>query len=184
MGKISRRITLVLIAVAVFIAIKYSAILNMREAYTEQWANVEAQCQRRTDLVPKLIRTIKGASIENKAIEQLTEAKVNATFSSDELYLSPNNIKKFQEAQNTLSGALTNFLDLVMLDSVLQENQGFLDMAVKLEGEENRITVERRRFNEQVRIYNTYLRKFPTTLVASIFGFERQVTFDADDGVD
>ena len=184
MGKISRRITLVLIAVAVFIGIKYRAILNMEESYTEQWVNVEAQCQRRSDLVPKLIRTIKGASIENEAIEILTEAKVNATFSSDELFLSSNNIKKFQDAQNSLSAALTDFLDLAVLDSVLQVNQAFLDMAAKLEGEENRITIERRRFNEQVKIYNASIRKFPTTLVATMFGFERQVAFESSEGVD
>lgn len=186
MGKIGWIIILVLIVAAIMSVSKYNTMVALEEAVGEQWANVETQYQRRADLIPNLVSSVKGyAAHEKDVFESVTKARASATsVKIDASNLTAENIKQFQAAQGTLNSALSRLLAVAERYPDLKANQNFLELQAQLEGTENRIAVERRRFNEQVKIYNTYIRKFPTNLVASMFGFERQVTFEADDGAE
>ena len=125
------------------------------------------------------------AAHEKDVFESVTKARASATsVKIDASNLTAENIKQFQAAQGSLNSALSRLLAVAERYPDLKANQNFLELQAQLEGTENRIAVERRRFNEQVKLYNTYIRKFPTNLVASMFGFERQVTFEADDGAE
>jgi LemA protein len=186
MGKTGWIIILVLIVAAIMSVSKYNAMVGMEESVSEQWANVETQYQRRADLIPNLVSAVKGyAAHEKDVFESVTKARASATsVKIDASNLTAENIGKFQAAQGSLNSALSRLLAVAERYPDLKANQNFLELQAQLEGTENRIAVERRRFNEQVKLYNTYIRKFPTTLVASMFGFERQVTFEADDGAE
>lgn len=186
MGKTGWIIILVLIVAAIMSVSKYNTMVGMEESVSEQWANVETQYQRRADLIPNLVSAVKGyAAHEKDVFESVTKARASATsVKIDASNLTAENIRKFQAAQGSLNSALSRLLAVAESYPDLKANQNFLELQAQLEGTENRIAVERRRFNEQVKLYNTYIRKFPTTLVASMFGFERQVTFEADDGAE
>ena len=186
MGKTGWIIILVLIVAAIMSVLKYNTIVGMEESVREQWSNVETQYQRRADLIPNLVSTVKGyAAHEQEVLESVTKARASATsVKIDASNLTADNIRKFQAAQGSLNSALSRLLAVAERYPDLKANQNFLELQAQLEGTENRIAVERRRFNEQVKLYNTYIRKFPTNLVASMFGFERQVTFEADDGAE
>ena len=184
MGKTGWIIIVVLIVAAIMSVSKYNTMVGMEESVSEQWANVETQYQRRADLIPNLVSAVKGyAAHEKDVFESVTKARASATsVKIDASNLTAENIRKFQAAQGSLNSALSRLLAVSERYPDLKANQNFLELQAQLEGTENRIAVERRRFNEQVKLYNTYIRKFPTNLVASMFGFERQVTFEADDG--
>jgi LemA protein len=186
MGKTGWIIIVVLIVAAIMSVSKYNTMVGMEESVSEQWANVETQYQRRADLIPNLVSAVKGyAAHEKDVFESVTKARASATsVKIDASNLTAENIKQFQAAQGSLNSALSRLLAVAERYPDLKANQNFLELQAQLEGTENRIAVERRRFNEQVKFYNTYIRKFPTTLVASMFGFERQVTFEADDGTE
>jgi LemA protein len=186
MGKTGWIIIVVLIVAAIMSVSKYNTMVGMEESVSEQWANVETQYQRRADLIPNLVSAVKGyAAHEKDVFESVTKARASATsVKIDASNLTAENIRKFQAAQGSLNSALSRLLAVAERYPDLKANQNFLELQAQLEGTENRIAVERRRFNEQVKLYNTYIRKFPTTLVASMFGFERQVTFEADDGAE
>ena len=184
MGRISWKIFFVLLVLAIIIVSKYITISNMEESFTQQWSNVEYQYQRRSDLIPKLVRTVKTYAIhEQEVIEGIIKAKASA----DRIKIEPSeltseNIGKYQASQNLLNSALTQLLDLTVSYPEMKLDQDFLELQTQLEGTENRITIEKRRFNEQVKLYNTYIIKFPTNLVARMLGIEKQVTFEADVG--
>ena len=184
MGKTGWIIIVVLIVAAIMSVSKYNTMVGMEESVSEQWANVETQYQRRADLIPNLVSAVKGyAAHEKDVFESVTKARASATsVKIDASNLTAENIRQFQAAQGSLNSALSRLLAVAERYPDLKANQNFLELQAQLEGTENRIAVERRRFNEQVKLYNTYIRKFPTNLVASMFGFERQVTFEADDG--
>lgn len=186
MGKTGWIIIVVLIVAAIMSVSKYNTMVGMEESVSEQWANVETQYQRRADLIPNLVSAVKGyAAHEKDVFESVTKARASATsVKIDASNLTAENIKKFQAAQGSLNSALSRLLAVAERYPDLKANQNFLELQAQLEGTENRIAVERRRFNEQVKLYNTYIRKFPTNMVASMFGFERQVTFEADDGAE
>ena len=186
MGKTGWIIIVVLIVAAIMSVSKYNTMVGMEESVSEQWANVETQYQRRADLIPNLVSAVKGyAAHEKDVFESVTKARASATsVKIDASNLTAENIKKFQAAQGSLNSALSRLLAVAERYPDLKANQNFLELQAQLEGTENRIAVERRRFNEQVKLYNTYIRRFPTNLVASMFGFERQVTFEADDGAE
>ena len=186
MGKTSWIIIIVLVIAAIMSVSKYNTMVGMEEAVSEQWANVETQYQRRADLIPNLVSAVKGyAAHEKDVFESVTKARASATsVTIDASNLTAENIQKFQAAQGSLNSALSRLLAVAERYPDLKANQNFLELQAQLEGTENRIAVERRRFNEQVKIYNTYIRKFPTNLVAGMFGFERQATFAADDGAE
>jgi LemA protein len=186
MGRISWKIIFVLLVLAIIIVSKYITISNMEESFTEQWSNIEYQYQRRSDLIPKFVRTVKSYAIHEK---EVIESTIRAKASADRIKIDPadltsENIGKYQVAQNALNAALTQLLDLSVVYPEMKADQDFLELQAQLEGIENRIIVEKRRFNEQVKLYNTYIVKFPTNWVASMFSIEKQVTFEADTGVE
>ena len=179
MGKTGWIIIVVLVVAAIMSVSKYNTMVALEEAVGEQWSNVETQYQRRADLIPNLVSTVKGyAAHEKDVFESVTKARASATsVKIDASNLTAENIQRFQAAQGTLNSALSRLLAVSERYPDLKANQNFLELQAQLEGTENRIAVERRRFNEKVKIYNTYIRKFPTNLVASMFGFERQANF-------
>jgi LemA protein len=186
MGKISWKIIFVLLVLAIIIVSKYITISNMEESFTKQWSNVEYQYQRRSDLIPKLVRAVKSYAIhEKEVIESIIKAKASADrIKIDPEDLTSGNIRKFQVAQSELNLALTQLLDLAVIYPAMKTDQDFLELQAQLDGTENRIAIEKRRFNEQVKLYNTHIVKFPTNLVASMFSIEKQVTFAADVGAE
>lgn len=154
------------------------------ETVESQWANVQNAYQRRADLVPNLVNTVKGAAnFERETLTDVIEARAKATsvnISPDNL--TPENIQQFQQAQGELSGALSRLLVSVERYPELKANQNFLELQAQLEGTENRIAVERRKFNEAVQDYNSYIRSFPRNFIAGMFDFERKGYFEAEAG--
>jgi len=162
----------------------YNTMVQKDETVETAWANVQNAYQRRADLVPNLVNTVKGAAnFEKETLTQVIEARAKATsvnISPDNL--TPENIQQYQAAQGQLSGALSRLLATVEAYPELKANQNFLELQAQLEGTENRISVERRNFNEAVQDYNTTVRSFPNNLMAGVFGFERKGHFQAEAG--
>lgn len=162
----------------------YNTMVQKDETVEAAWANVQNAYQRRADLVPNLVNTVKGAAnFERETLTDVIEARAKATsvnISPDNL--TPENIQRFQQAQGELSGALSRLLVSVERYPELKANQNFLELQAQLEGTENRISVERRKFNEAVQDYNTTVRSFPNNIMAGIFGFERKGHFEAEAG--
>jgi LemA protein len=164
----------------------YNTMVQKDETVETAWANVQNAYQRRADLIPNLVNTVKGAAnFERETLESVINARAKATsiqLSADDL--TPENLQRFQAAQNELGGALSRLLVSVERYPELKANQNFLELQSQLEGTENRISVERRKFNEAVQDYNTTVRSFPNNLMAGIFGFERKGHFQADPGAE
>lgn len=164
----------------------YNTMVQKDETVETAWANVQNAYQRRADLVPNLVNTVKGAAnFERETLESVINARAKATsvqLNADNL--TPENIQRFQAAQSELGGALSRLLVSVERYPELKANQNFLELQAQLEGTENRIAVERRKFNEAVQDYNTTVRSFPNNLMAGIFGFERKGHFQADPGAE
>jgi LemA protein len=162
----------------------YNSLVSKDEAVSSQWANVETAYQRRADLIPNLVSTVKGyADFEQETLTQVVEARAKATgMNVDASKLDAATIEKFQANQAQLSGALSRLMVVVEKYPDLKANQNFLELQSQLEGTENRISVERRRFNEMVQDYNTYIRKFPNNLIAGMFSFEQRGYFKSDEG--
>lgn len=164
----------------------YNKMVTMEEQVTASWAQVENQYQRRADLIPNLVNTVKGyADFEQETLTEVIEARSRATsVNVDAGDLDPQQLQQFQEAQEQLSGALSRLLVTVERYPELKANQSFLELQAQLEGTENRISTERQRFNEQVQAYNSYIRQFPQTLVAGIAGFDKKGYFEAQEGTE
>lgn len=160
----------------------YNRMVSLEEGVTAQWANVENVYQRRMDLIPNLVNTVKGyANFEQQTLTQVIEARAKATqVTIDPTNLTEANLKQFQQAQGQLSSALSRLLVTIERYPDLKANQNFLELQAQLEGTENRIAVERRRFNELVQSYNSYIRSFPRVIYAGWFGFEKKAYFEAD----
>lgn len=162
----------------------YNGMVDANQAVSKQWGQVESQYQRRSDLIPNLVSTVKGyAAHESGTLEKVTEARAKAgsiTLTADEL--TPENMARFQQAQNELSGALKSLLAVSEAYPDLKANENFLDLQKQLEGTENRIATERMRFNEAVENYNLKVLRFPGNIWAGIFGFDRKDMFKADEG--
>ncbi len=174
------------IALLVFIGIgKYNTLVEQEQSVEQSWAQVENQYQRRADLVPNLVNTVKGAAdFEQETLTEVTEARSKASsiqISADDLN-NPQKIQQFQQAQQQLSGALSRMLLTVEKYPELKANQNFRDLQVQLEGTENRIATERQRFNEAVQTYNTTVQRFPNNVFAGLFGFDQKAYFEADEG--
>lgn len=187
--KITKRQSTYLILLLVIIAVisgcgSYNRMVEMDEAVTGQWAQVETAYQRRADLIPNLVNTVKGyADFEQETLTQVIEARAKAT----SVTVNPENldaqaIQQFQAAQDGLSSALSRLMVVVERYPELKANQNFLDLQAQLEGTENRIAVERRKFNDATRNYNTYIRRFPKNIIASIFNFDTKGYFEAAEG--
>ncbi len=160
-------------------------IVTADVAVNEKWAQVQNVYQRRADLVPNLVETVKGfAAQERTVLEEVTQARASAGSikATPELLNDPAAFKKFQDAQNQLGGALSRLLVTVERYPELKSNQNFLALQSQLEGTENRITVERQRFNEAVRDYNLRVRVFPASLIAGLRGFKEKPFFESAPG--
>ncbi len=162
----------------------YNQMVSLREAVDAQWSQVENVYQRRADLIPNLVNTVKGyADFEKETLTAVIEARAKATsVNIDPGNLNEANFQQFQAAQESLSGALSRLMVVVEKYPDLKANQNFLQLQAQLEGTENRIATERRKYNETVQQYNTYIRKFPKNLVAGIFDFDPKPYFKADEG--
>lgn len=160
---------------------KYNTIITLDETVKESRAQVENQYQRRSDLVPNLVNTVKWyASHEQDTFTQVTEARASASQTNVDINDAAS-MAKFQASQGELSSALARLLVTVEAYPELKANQNFLELQTQLEGTENRISVERKRYNEEVKGYNTYIRKVPTNFIASIFSFDKAELFEAVD---
>jgi len=162
----------------------YNKMVTMDEAVTAQWAQVENVYQRRMDLIPNLVNTVKGyASHERETLEGVIEARAKATqMTIDPSKLDAASLQNFQETQGGLSSALGRLMVVMEQYPDLKANQNFRDLQAQLEGTENRISVERGRFNESAMAFNAYIRKFPNNLFSGIFGFEKKAYFEAEKG--
>lgn len=162
----------------------YNTFVQTEETINGEWAEVETQYQRRADLIPNLVNTVKGyADFEQQTLTGVIEARAKATsitLQADDL--TPENIAKFQAAQDQLSGSLSRLLVAVERYPDLKANQNFLELQAQLEGTENRIAVARRNFNQSVQSYNSNLRTFPNNIFAGWYGFERKGYFEATAG--
>ncbi|MGI5974309.1 MAG: LemA family protein [Paludibacter sp.] len=181
-------ITLSIIAVLVilvFAAIStYNSLVGLEENVGKQWSNVENQYQRRADLIPNLVATVKGyAAHESTTLENVVSARARATqVTVDPDNLTPEKLQEFQAAQGELSSALGRLLMITENYPDLKANENFRELQVQLEGTENRISTERTRFNEVSKNFNAKIRRFPTNIIASMFGFERKAYFEAEAG--
>ena len=179
-----------IIVLAAFAAIillsitSYNGMVTSEEKVSGQWANVENQYQRRGDLIPNLVATVKGyASHESETLEGVVAARAKATqVTVDADNLTPEKLQKYQAAQGELSSALGKLLMITENYPDLKANQNFLELQAQLEGTENRISVERNRFNELSKEFNTKVRSFPTNIMANMFGFEKKPYFEAEKG--
>lgn len=158
-----------------------------QENVNQAWAQVENQYQRRSDLIPNLVNTVKGAAdFEQETLTNVTEARSRASsiqVTADDLS-DPQKLQQFQQAQAQLSGALSRLLVTVERYPELRANQNFRDLQVQLEGTENRIATERKRFNDIVQEYNTSIRRFPGNLFAGLLGFDAKAYFEAEEGAE
>lgn len=164
----------------------YNSMVEKDESISKAWASVETQYQRRSDLIPNLVSTVKGyADFEQSTLTQVIEARSKATsitLKADEL--TPENIANYQAAQGELSGALSRLLVSVERYPDLKASTQFSQLQAQLEGTENRISVARDKFNTAVQDYNTYIRKFPKNIVAGMFDFEQKGYFESDAGTE
>lgn len=162
----------------------YNNLVSKEETVNQSWANVQNVYQRRSDLIPNLVATVKGvANFEKSTLTAVIEARANAS----KVNINPKNLdeaslQKFQAAQDGLSSALSRLMVVVERYPELKATQNFAELQAQLEGTENRITVERRNFNEAAQAYNTYLRRFPNSIFAGMFGFQKKAYFAAQKG--
>ncbi len=182
-------IGIIIIAVVILFRLfvsPYNNMVKMEEGVTSQWAQVENVYQRRADLIPNLVNTVKGyATFEKETLTQVIEARSKATqVTVNPEKLTPEALQQFQQAQGGLSSALSRLMVVVERYPELKANQNFLELQAQLEGSENRIAVERNKFNETVQRYNAYIRSFPNNIVSSIFNFEKKPYFEADKGAE
>jgi LemA protein len=166
----------------------YNRMVKMDQGVQAQWSQVENQYQRRMDLIPNLVETVKGyASHEKETLTQVTEARAKmggVIQPGQDVLKDPAAFKRFEEAQNSLSGALSRLMVVAERYPDLKANQNFLALQSQLEGTENRISVERMRFNETAQEYNTYIKKIPQVIFANMFGFRERPYFAAQTGAE
>ena len=162
----------------------YNGMVEREEAVSQAWSNVENQYQRRADLIPNLVNTVKGyAAHEQETLTQVIEARSKATsINIDAENLTPETLKAYQKAQGEIGNALGRLIALGEAYPDLKANENFRELQAQLEGTENRIAVERRNFNDATRSYNTYLRKFPRNILSNIYGFDTKPYFEAEEG--
>ena len=183
-----KKSTIIIIVVAVIAVIwgisGYNGLVSMDEGVQTKWSDVETQYQRRADLIPNLVNTVKGyAAHESETLQAVVEARAKATsMNIDPSNMSAEQIANFQKAQDGVSSALSRLLVTVEKYPDLKANENFKELQVQLEGTENRISVARRDYNESARKYNTTLRSFPKNILAGMFGFEKKAYFEAQEG--
>ena len=185
--------TIILIAVVVVIFLiisnaisRYNSMVSMEEGVDAAWSQVENVYQRRADLIPNLVATVKGvAEFEKETFTAVTEARSKVgSINMEGITDNPQALQNFQQAQGQLSSALSRLMVVVEKYPDLKANQNFLDLQAQLEGTENRIAVERGRYNTAAQAYNTNIRKFPGSIYAGMFGFEKKAYFEAETGAE
>jgi len=164
----------------------YNKMVKLDEGVIEKWSQVENDYQRRADLIPNLVKTVKSyAEYEQETLTEVVEARAKATsVTVDPTNLNAQNIQQFQQAQDGLTSALSKLLVVVEKYPDLKANQNYMDLQRQLEGTENRISNARRKFNEATRDYNTYIRRFFPRMLAGWFGFEQKAYFEAVEGAE
>jgi len=181
---------IVLLVIVVFSSLKgtYNGLVTKEENVNKKWADVQGAYQRRTDLIPNLVSTVKGyAKFEQETLIKVIEQRANATkptINLDATKLDANTLAQFQKTQDELGSSLSRLMVVVEKYPDLKANQNFLQLQAQLEGTENRINVERRNFNEAVQLFNSSLRSFPTNILAGIFGFSQKPYFAAQAGAE
>ena len=178
-------LVLLLIGIGVAAAGSYNRLVDLQEAVESAWGDVQNQYQRRADLVPNLVATVRGAAeFEQETFTRVTEARAKVGQVSVTGLPDAQQLEQFQQAQGELSSALSRLLVVVERYPELTATQAFRDLQVQLEGTENRITVARNRFNEAAQAYNATRRRFPAVLIAGIFGFDERPYFAAQEGAE
>lgn len=176
----------VVAVVAIFFYVTYNGFVNKEEGVNAAWSNVETQYQRRSDLIPNLVNTVKGyAAHESQTLASVTEARAKATsinLSAGEL--TPERLTQYQQAQADVRSALGRLIAVAESYPDLKANQNFIELQSQLEGTENRIAVARKDFNDAARKYNVAVRRFPSNLVAALFGFDQKPYFEAAEGTE
>ncbi len=177
-------IVLFVIIMIAWISGMYNGLVNREENTKQAWSQVENVYQRRSDLIPNLVETVKGyANFEKSTLTDVVNARAKATqVTVDPTKLTPAQIQNFQGAQSGLSSALGRLMVVIEKYPDLKANQNFLELQAQLEGTENRIAVERKKFNEIVMDYNTAVRRFPRNIFAGMFGFQQKGYFQAEEG--
>lgn len=187
MKKVTIIIIVAVVAVIAIWAISgYNSLVGMDENVSNQWANVETQYQRRADLIPNLVNTVKGyAAHERETLESVIAARSQATqIKVDPTDLTPEKLAEYQKAQGQLATALGKLLAITENYPDLKANQNFLELQAQLEGTENRINVARKNFNDAAKAYNTAIRRFPKNILAGMFGFDKRAYFEAAEGAE
>ncbi len=185
-----KRSTIITLAVVAVVALwafsTYNGLVSKDETLSNAWSNVENQYQRRSDLIPNLVNTVKGyAAHEQETLNAVVAARTKATQMSVNIDdLTPEKLQAYQKAQGEIGSALGRLLAITESYPDLKANHNFLELQAQLEGTENRISVERRNFNEAAKTYNTSIRKFPANLLAGMFGFEKRPYFEAAEGAE
>jgi LemA protein len=179
-------LALVVLSVVIWGTKIYNGMVTMQESVTSQWGNVETSYQRRADLIPNFVNTVKGAAnFEQTTLTQVIEARAKATsVTIDPTKMTAENMQQFQQAQGQVTSALGRLMVVMEQYPELKATQNFRDLQTELEGTENRISVERRKFNEIALVYNTYIRKFPKNFLAGMFGFQVKPYFEAAAGAE
>lgn len=189
MGKLLKTILIIvviIVALGAMLVSPYNKMVQKDEGCSKAWANVENAYQRRMDLIPNLVKTVEGAAnYEKGTLTEVIEARAKATsVQVDPSNLTEESLAKFQAAQDQLSSALSRLMVVVERYPELKANQNFLELQAELAGTENRIAVERGKFNETVNDYNSYIRKFPNNIIAGMFNFDKKGYFKATEGAD
>ncbi|MBD5175910.1 MAG: LemA family protein [Bacteroides sp.] len=175
-----------IIAMGSLSSCNYNSLVEEQQGVDQAWAEVENQYQRRADLIPNLVNTVKGYSNhEEQTLVKVTEARAKATsITIDANDLTEENLQKYQQAQNDLSSALKSLLAVTEAYPDLKANENFMNLQAQLEGTENRITIARRNYTEKVMAYNTAIKKFPTNIYAGWFNFDPKPQFKAEQGAE
>ncbi len=188
MKKLSTPLIIVVLLVILFFigSGRYNSLVSKDEKVNQAWAQVENVYQRRADLIPNLVKTVQGyANFEKSTLTEVIEARSKATsVNIDAGKLTPEAVSQFEAAQGQLSSALSRLMVVVERYPDLKANQNFLELQAQLEGTENRIAVERKRFNDDVMDFNQSIRRFPGNIYASVFGFEKKGYFTASEGAE
>ena len=178
------RLFFVIISITTLSSCGYKSMVEKEEAVNTAWSNVENQYQRRADLIPNLVNTVKGYTThEQETLESVVNARSKATqITLNAENMTPEKLNEYQAIQGEVGSALSRLLAVTENYPELKANQNFQELQAQLEGTENRISVERRNFNQATQDYNTYIRKFPNNLFAGMFGFEKKPYFEAEAG--
>ena len=179
-------VAVVVLGIFMWVKSTYNGLVTKQESVESAWSQVENVYQRRADLVPNLVATVKGyAAHEKETLEGVVNARSKATqMTIDPTELDEESLKKFQSAQGELGNAIGRLLMITENYPDLKANENFKELQAQLEGTENRITVERQKFNESAKEYNTQIRHFPANIIAGMFGFDRKPYFEAKEGAD